>query len=146
MPNVVVDTNVLLTYLLSPDPTGTVVDRLLDAAASNRLELLLPVQVMVELNIAVQRPRLARRVTHHEVESVLRRVTEIATVLPLLNEEPPAICRDPKDDFLIAVAFLHDADFLVTQDTDLLVLDPIGKLRIIDPTSLLKLIDTWPGD
>lgn len=141
MPKVVIDTNILLTFLLSPEPAGTAIDRLLDAAASGQLELLLPVQVIVELNIAAQRPRLARRLTPHEVASVLRRVTEIATVLPLLEEDPPALCRDSKDDTLIASSFLHGANFLVTQDADLLVLDATGHLRIVHPTTLLELID-----
>jgi len=41
------------------------------------------------------------------------------------------ICRDPKDDFLLALAKTSNADYLVTGDRDLLVLENYGKTKII---------------
>ena len=43
-------------------------------------------------------------------------------------------CRDPKDDFLLELAAVSSADFLVTGDRDLLELRGIGECRIISPT------------
>ena len=56
-------------------------------------------------------------------------------------------CRDPKDDFLLELAAVSSADFLVTGDRDLLELRGIGECRIISPSDfdlLLRGMDA-PG-
>lgn len=142
----VFDTNVYLMYLLSPNPAGATVDRLLVAAASGDFELLLPVDVIVEFNTVVrENPRIAARVTQQQAERLLRTVSASARVLPLLDVAPPAVCRDPKDDFLIAVAVLHGADYLVTRDHDLLTLGPVPGLKIVDPADLLTRVHAGDG-
>lgn len=144
-PKAVFDTNVYLTYLLSPNPAGTVVNRLLDAAATGVFRLLLPIDVIVELNSVVRdSPRIARIVTQHEVERLLRLLSGYASVLPLLEADPPAVCRDPKDDYLLAVSILHAADVLVTRDEDLLSLGPLLGLEIIEPGAFLAMIRPNP--
>jgi putative PIN family toxin of toxin-antitoxin system len=40
-------------------------------------------------------------------------------------------CRDPKDNKFLELAVAAKADFLVTGDDDLLVLDPFRKTRIL---------------
>ena len=56
-------------------------------------------------------------------------------------------CRDPKDDFLLELAAVSSADFLVAGDRDLLELRGIGECRIISPSDfdlLLRGMDA-PG-
>lgn len=78
-----------------------------------------------------------------------QRITELGENLAFAAEivEPlvhiPIHSRDPKDDFLLASAIGADADYLVTGDDDLLVLngDPkLGKLKILSATEFLDLI------
>ena len=40
-------------------------------------------------------------------------------------------CRDPADDFILEIAVEGKADYLVTGDDDLLVLDPFQNVRIV---------------
>lgn len=40
------------------------------------------------------------------------------------------VCRDPKDNFLLSLAKDGNADFLLTGDADLLVLEVFEKARI----------------
>ncbi|MFN3803082.1 putative toxin-antitoxin system toxin component, PIN family [Belliella pelovolcani] len=40
-------------------------------------------------------------------------------------------CRDPKDNFLLSLSVDGKADFLVTGDSDLLVLGKIEKTKIV---------------
>ena len=40
-------------------------------------------------------------------------------------------CRDEKDNFIIEAAVSGKADYIVTEDKDLLVLDPYKDLRIV---------------
>jgi predicted nucleic acid-binding protein len=58
----------------------------------------------------------------------------------VLKREPKVIpiCRDAKDDFLLALAKAAKADLLVTGDEDLLVLKKYGRTRIVTPASYLK--------
>ncbi len=48
------------------------------------------------------------------------------------------MCRDAKDDYLIMLAISGGADFLVTGDKDLLVLDGVEKVRVITPSTLME--------
>jgi hypothetical protein len=49
-----------------------------------------------------------------------------------------SICRDPSDDYLLALAKTAGADFLVTRDEDLLVLKKHGNTEIIHVGEFLK--------
>jgi predicted nucleic acid-binding protein len=40
-------------------------------------------------------------------------------------------CRDPKDDYILALALAGNADMILTEDQDLLVLDPWRAKRIL---------------
>ncbi len=51
--------------------------------------------------------------------------------------ETIAVCRDPKDDKLLELAVSGNADFLVTSDKDLLVLNPFRGVEIITPREFL---------
>jgi uncharacterized protein len=48
-----------------------------------------------------------------------------------------AACRDPKDDKLLELAVGGNADFLITGDKDLLVLNPFRAVKIITPREFL---------
>ena len=51
---------------------------------------------------------------------------ELIRVESKINE-----CRDPKDNFLLSLSVDGKADFLVTGDSDLLVLGKIEKTKIV---------------
>lgn len=47
-------------------------------------------------------------------------------------------CRDPKDNHLLALAAGAGAQFLITGDRDLLVLNPFRRVRIQSPREFLE--------
>lgn len=51
-----------------------------------------------------------------------------------------SICRDPKDNFLLDLAVSSNADYLVTGDNDLLVLDPFQNIQIIRADEMEKIL------
>lgn len=53
------------------------------------------------------------------------------------TDETIAVCRDPKDDKLLELAVGGNADFLVTGDKDLLILNPFRGVEIITPRVFL---------
>lgn len=61
-------------------------------------------------------------------------VAEVVTLEPPF----PKVCRDPKDDHVLALAKSVRADVLLTNDKDLLVLGTYGRTRIMDPGTFIK--------
>ena len=53
-----------------------------------------------------------------------------AAVLCVPVPSKVTVCRDPKDNFLLSLAKDGNADYLLTGDADLLVLDVFKKTRI----------------
>ena len=48
------------------------------------------------------------------------------------------VCRDPKDNKFLALAYECEADAIVSSDEDLLVLNPWGEVRILRPSEFLN--------
>jgi predicted nucleic acid-binding protein len=49
------------------------------------------------------------------------------------------LCRDPKDNFLLNLAIDSKADYLVTGDDDLLILDRVENTKIIKMKDFLEI-------
>jgi predicted nucleic acid-binding protein len=47
------------------------------------------------------------------------------------------VCRDPKDDHLLALAMDGEARYLITGDRDLLLLSPFHGIQIVTPARFL---------
>jgi putative PIN family toxin of toxin-antitoxin system len=130
-----------LNFLLSPNPLGSVIDAALSAASEGKFELVLPADVAAELFTTIERRRhLASRIQQADVVRLLQRVLTFASTAPLLEVSPPEISRDPQDDYLLALAVVHEADYLVTRDRDLLDLRDVLRVRIVDPMTFLALL------
>jgi uncharacterized protein len=140
-PRAIFDTNLFLNFLLSPNPLGSVIDAALSAAAEGTFELVLPADVATELFTTIERRRrLASRIQQADVVRLLQRVLIFATTAPLLEVSPPEISRDPQDDYLLALAVVHEADYLVTRDRDLLDFGEVVGVKIVDPVTFLALL------
>jgi putative PIN family toxin of toxin-antitoxin system len=72
-------------------------------------------------------------------------VTDLASQTTLLSDPTgphPAVCRDPNDDYLVALATAHQANVLVTGDDDLLAINPEAlKVEILTPRQLIDRLD-----
>jgi putative PIN family toxin of toxin-antitoxin system len=71
-----------------------------------------------------------------DIENILETIDEYAEFIKVKSKIE--ICRDPKDNFLLSLSVNGNADFLLTGDNDLLVLDEIGKTRIVTISEFLK--------
>ena len=49
-------------------------------------------------------------------------------------------CRDPKDNFLLELAVSAEADYIITGDKDLLVLNPYKNINIVSANDFEKIL------
>ncbi|MBK9599046.1 MAG: putative toxin-antitoxin system toxin component, PIN family [Flavobacteriales bacterium] len=129
---IVVDTNVPISW-----PIGRrlrEIDRLL---VHDRYQLCFSTRALAELAEVTRRPKMRKYFTLAQAEENIERLGRVAKAL---KPEPKVlpICRDAKDDFLLALAKAAKADLLITGDEDLLVLKKYGGARIITPATFLK--------
>jgi predicted nucleic acid-binding protein len=76
------------------------------------------------------------------VDEAERFVGDLASVTDLTADAPlphPAVCRDPADDYLVALAGTAGVEAIVSGDLDLLSLEP-RVAAVIKPRALLELI------
>jgi putative PIN family toxin of toxin-antitoxin system len=136
---VLADANVLVLAALSRDPRAPSV-LVLEAALDGRIELITSPALLGELASVLARPRLRRYLSLQEAE---RFVADLAGVTDLTADPPsphPAVCRDPADDYLVALAHAANAELLVTGDVDLLSLEKPG-VPVLTPRDLIERLE-----
>jgi len=82
-----------------------------------------------ELEKAINKPYLAKKVVRAEYDKLVSRLRTDAELVDV--QSAVDICRDPKDNFLLALAKGGNADYLITGDDDLLVLKEFEKTKIV---------------
>ena len=140
-PRVMLDANILVSVLVSPDSARSAAAAIFELAEEGRFTAVVSVETIEETErVSAEKPWLADRVAPESVTRLVAALRRIAEVAPRLPEPAPRICRDPADDYLIAQAALARVDLLVTRDRDLLDLGDLGPVRIVDPVAFLSLL------
>ena len=134
MRRAVVDTNVFLSALLGGRGTLPV----LEALVARRFSLLTSQPLLDELVALLSRPEWLRILEPARCREVLTVIREAATFVT--PRKRLTVCRDPGDNVLLECALVGRADYLVTGDKDLLVLDPFRGTRILRPADFLRLL------
>lgn len=117
MTRLVLDTSALLSGAVAT-PTRPL-GRLLAAARAGSFELIACPLIFKEFRRGAAKPYFRRRLTAAEANELLNAFELLAIMLPD-PVAPPAVVRDPNDDYLIALAIAGNADAIVTGDRDLL--------------------------
>lgn len=114
--NVVVDTNLWVSYLLGGRAELTeTIDLVLRQHVS-----LYSTETFSELTEVLTRRKFARYLSDPVIAEFLMLLTEFGREVEV--SEVPRVCRDPKDDKFLALAVAARADYIVTGDDDLLAL------------------------
>ena len=138
---VLIDTNVFISYLLTPQQESGI-HALLEAALTDQYTLLLPQDVLTELKTTIQnKSYLARQISPESLDSLLSMLLLVGEEIPLIKTPFPQITRDPKDDYLIAYAVIGEAKYLVTGDKDLLVLGTFDTIQLVTPAQFIEVLE-----
>ncbi|MBR2230420.1 MAG: putative toxin-antitoxin system toxin component, PIN family [Prevotella sp.] len=128
---VVIDTNLCISMLI-----GKRTELLRQVFASPRYELAISEALIDEILLVAARPKLARYFDAEDVRDFVGFLQENAICFKV--DSIPQRCRDPKDDFLLELAVVADADILLSGDADLTDMKQIGRCRIMTASEFLK--------
>ena len=133
MTRIVFDVNVIVSALLFDNSTPR--------AAFNRAlsqgVILISGALSEELGRVLVRSRFDRYVSLEDREELFDGLTRDSEFVEIT--ESVQVCRDPKDDRILELAVSGAAAYIVTGDTDLLVLNPFRGIEILRPADFLAL-------
>lgn len=131
---VIIDTNLWISFLI-----GKELANLQTLIVSGNVQVILCEQIKAEITAVTQRPKLIKYFSPEKVKELL----DILTVIGLLVEIKfqVFICRDEKDNFLLALAQDSQAQFLITGDADLLILKEFKETKIVTYQNFLRQIN-----
>jgi uncharacterized protein len=134
--NIVVDTNVFVSYLLSPRGGGA---WLMHLWSERKFNIVVSPDLFGELVEVLNRPEIASRVEQQRKLALFRRLRYDA-VWTAGEKEAHGSLPDPDDDFLISAALEAEAEFVVSWDSALLSQIESQGVRIISPDQLISLV------
>ena len=128
---VVIDTNLCISMLI-----GKRVKQLRQVFVKSKYELAISDMLIDEILHVTARPKFARYFNTDDVQGFVQFLEEYSTKFRIDNI--PQRCRDPKDDFLLELAVVADADILLSGDTDLTDMKQIGNCRIMTVNEFME--------
>jgi len=138
MPNsktfkVIIDTNLWVSFLIGKELVslkGLIIDGQVQPVFSK--------ESLDELKQVTQRPKLQKYFPPEKVNELLLFLNAISLFVEIQSNVE--VCRDPKDNFLLAIAQESQADYLITGDQDLLILEKFQSTKIISYRNLLAIL------
>lgn len=128
---VIIDTNLWISFLLTNDYSK--VDPMF---ANNDLVLIFSEELIEEFIEVAQRPKFRKYLSFDDIEDLLDKVRKKAVFINITTSIE--LCRDPKDNFLLALSQDGKATHLITGDKDLLVLGTFGKTKTLTITDYIN--------
>lgn len=141
----VLDTNVLVSSILSPD---AVPGRIVRAWKNGAFEICLSPPLFEEVAQVLARPHIQKlaKYSTEQINGFLEQLLRIS----LLVEEPlsvePVVEDDPDDDIVLATALAAGADAIVSGDHHLLEIKNYRGIPIVTPRDFLDLLGVDFGD
>jgi putative PIN family toxin of toxin-antitoxin system len=128
---IIIDTNLWISYILSKK-----LDQLDEFISSNRFQLLFSIELLEEIEATIKKPKLQKYFDETSLEEMFIAFEPFIDLVSVKSNVK--VCRDSKDDFLLALAKDGKADYLLTGDKDLLEIKKNGKTIILMISEFLK--------
>lgn len=122
---IIIDTNLWISFLIGLKSSPAVRNILTDGTVSIVMTDILQQEIMT----VASRPKFARYFAPEACDRLLAFLRARSEDYPL--GDIPQRCRDPKEDYLLELARVADADILVTGDKDLTDLLQFGRCQIM---------------
>lgn len=135
-PRIVLDTNVLVSAMLSRRGASYALLNLIESAA---FAVCVSVPLVLEYEDALRRDAIKGRVTSSSVDDVLDYMCEVAEKHPVHYLWRPHL-KDPKDDMVLELALAADCKYIVTYNLRDFRIQTRGALRVLTPGEFLNLL------
>lgn len=132
---VIIDTNLFISFLI-----GKRLSNLKKLISHSGIVLIFSHQHILELKLVTSRTKFKKYFNQDNVNELIDLIYSIGRIIHVTDE--PEICRDPKDNFLLGLAEKSRADYLVSDDTDLLDMTQYKKTKIVTAGAFSKIIET----
>jgi uncharacterized protein len=120
----VIDPNIYLSYLI-----GKQLKALELIIEDSDVVLILAEKLVIEFKLKINHPKFKKYFDHKTALAFVDFLVERSIHVNIQSDV--TICRDAKDNYLLALAKDANAHFLITGDEDLLVLSTFGNTQII---------------
>jgi putative PIN family toxin of toxin-antitoxin system len=128
---IIIDTNLWISFLITKNFT-----RLDEIIFSKKCVLIFSQELLEEFLTVAKRPKFRRFFSSSDIEEILETIQEYAEFIEVTSRTE--VCKDPKDNFLLSLSMDGNADFLLTGDSDLLILTKFRKTLIITISDFLE--------
>jgi putative PIN family toxin of toxin-antitoxin system len=121
---VILDTNLWISFLISKKFNQ--IDSLIRA---KKITLIFSSELLEEFIEVAFRPKFTKYFSKEDIEEILETFDQFGELIEVKSDIE--VSRDEKDNFLLNLAVDSSADYLITGDTDLLILEKIASTRIM---------------
>jgi hypothetical protein len=132
---VIIDTNLWISFLI-----GKELSSLKSLLVEQTVQPILSEQLLQEIILVTQRPKLQKYFPQSKVKELIDLLQIIGLLIEIKSET--SICRDLKDNYLLALAKDSQANFLITGDKDLLILKQFESTQILTYQDFWQIIST----
>ncbi len=130
---VVIDTNIWISYLI-----GSLLQEIDERIVLKEIKIVVSEELLKELAEVSSRPKFKNIFTSKRIKELFSLLDNYAIVI--MPKQKVNVCRDKKDNFLLEIALEGKADYLVTGDEDLLILNPFHNIKILNPRDFGRII------
>jgi uncharacterized protein len=129
---VIIDTNLWISFLI-----GKQLASLKSLLVEGTIQPVFSRQLLDEITIVTQRPKLQKYFSSEKVIDLIVFLESIGLLIEVKSSV--SLCRDAKDNYLLALAKDSQADYLITGDEDLLILESFEGTVILNYQSFLTI-------
>jgi putative PIN family toxin of toxin-antitoxin system len=127
----ILDTNLWISFLISKKFNS--IDNLIE---NKKITLIFSDELISEFVEVVNRPKFEKYFSKNDIEKILDYFDQYGKLIKVKSDIK--ICRDEKDNFLLNLSIDSKADYLITGDNDLLVLEKIERTKIMNFTDFIE--------
>ena len=132
--NVILDTNIWISFLL-----GKRLQSVSSVFENTDVHVYVSQELIAEIVSVLARPKIRQYISAEAIESMWSLMRDYCLAVDDYAAVQTAV-RDAKDTYLLSMAKAIPADFIVTGDQDLLVLDKFENTYILSYTEFMQVL------
>ena len=132
---VIIDTNLWISFLITNN-----LNILSELFLFERFQIIFSDELFNEFLDVARRPKFKKYFDEKSVQLLIQNISEKLEFIEVASAI--TVCRDLKDNFILALSIDGNADYIVTGDKDLLSLNGFKGKKIITINEFIKIIDT----